>query len=170
MATLRTFSTRGLEGAVEGGVAAVDWPDGFGRFMEPSAFCSRVMTGFSRSTSDTSMVPPKMAVRLYRTRTRSMVASEAAPLGVTWSLVSSNPEKGWRDKSSTATVAPIASETLGSTKLFKNIELVRKKYRTTNEATAPPAMSGQRRAGRTVSEDMFKFGGGSCLRFCLGWR
>ena len=56
-----------------------------------------------------------------------MVASEAAPVGVTRSLVSSKPEKGWRDTSSTAMVAPIASETFGSTKLFKNIELVRKK-------------------------------------------
>ena len=73
------------------------------------------------------MVPPTMAVRLYCTRTRSIVASEAAPVGVTRSLVSSKPEKGWRDTSSTAMVAPIASETFGSTKLFKNIELVRKK-------------------------------------------
>ena len=65
-------------------------------------------------------------------------------------------------------VAPIASETLGSTKLFKNIELVRKKYRTTNEAAAPPAMNGQRRAGRTVSEDMFKFGGDLVCAFVSG--
>ena len=65
-------------------------------------------------------------------------------------------------------VAPIALETLGSTKLFKNIELVRKKYRTTNEAAAPPAMNGQRRAGRTVSEDMFKFGGDLVSGFAFG--
>ena len=46
--------------------------------------------------------------------------------------------------------------------------VVTKKYRTTNEAAAPPAMNGQRRAGRTVSEDMFKFGGDLVSGFAFG--
>ena len=64
IATFRIFNWGALAGA-EGSVAgAAGLPEPLGRFMEPSACCSRVMTGFSTSTSDTSMVPPRIAVRL----------------------------------------------------------------------------------------------------------